>query len=73
MLISIVKSSPLHIQIYHLIKKHLIEEYYQPDERLVEVKLAEEFGASRGPVRESLRMLIQDELIIQRGNALKVF
>ena len=59
----------LHIQIYQLVKKRLIEGYYQPGERLVEVKLAEEFGVSRGPVREALRMLIQDELLVKKGNA----
>jgi DNA-binding GntR family transcriptional regulator len=50
-----------------------LEGYYTLGERLVEVKLAEEFGVSRGPVREALKMLIQDELLVQKGNAIHVF
>jgi DNA-binding GntR family transcriptional regulator len=68
-----VKAEPLHVQVYQLIKKRLIEGYYPPGERLVEVRLAEEYGVSRAPVREAMRMLIQDELVIQKGNALYVF
>jgi DNA-binding GntR family transcriptional regulator len=36
---------------------------YQPGERLSEVGLAQEFGISRGPVREALRMLAGEELV----------
>lgn len=70
---SIVKTEPLHAQLYQLMKKRLIEGFYEPGERLVEVRIAEEYGISRAPVREALRMLIQDELLIQKGNALVVF
>lgn len=73
LLASIVKTEPLHAQLYQLIKKRLIDGFYQPAERLVEVRLAEEFGVSRGPVREALRMLVQDQLLIQNGNGLCVF
>lgn len=72
-MLTVVKAEPLHSQIYQLIKKRLIDGYYQPGERLVEVRLAKEFGVSRAPVRESLRMLIQDELLEQKENALFVF
>ncbi|WP_257984396.1 GntR family transcriptional regulator [Neobacillus cucumis] len=68
-----VKTEPLHAQLYQLIKKRLIDGFYQPGERLVEVRLAEEFSVSRAPVREALRMLMQDGLLLQKGNALHVF
>ncbi|OIK12257.1 GntR family transcriptional regulator [Bacillus sp. MUM 13] len=70
---TVVKSEPLHSQVYQLIKKKLLEGYFQPGERLIEVRLAEEYRISRAPVREALRMLIQDGLVIQNGNALYVF
>ncbi|MGG3467904.1 GntR family transcriptional regulator [Neobacillus pocheonensis] len=72
-MLSIVKTEPLHAQMYQLIKKRLIDGYYNPGERLVEVRLAEEFGVSRAPVREALRMLVQDELLVQKGSAMHVF
>lgn len=72
-MLSIVKTEPLHAQLYQLIKKRLIEGFYSPGERLVEVRLAEEFEVSRAPVREAMRMLVQDELLIQNGNRLYVF
>ncbi len=71
-LLLLVKET-LNAQIYQLLKKRLLEGYYALGERLVEVRLAEEFGVSRGPVREALKMLIQDELLVQKGNAIHVF
>ncbi|MDQ1004922.1 DNA-binding GntR family transcriptional regulator [Neobacillus niacini] len=71
-MLSLVKET-LNAQIYQLLKKRLLEGYYALGERLVEVRLAEEFGVSRGPVREALKMLIQDELLVQKGNAINVF
>lgn len=70
---TVVKTEPLHAQLYQLIKKRLIDAFYQPGERLVEVRMADEFGVSRAPVREAMRMLIQDGLLIQKGSALHVF
>lgn len=72
-MLTVVKTEPLHAQLYQLIKKRLIDGFYQPGERLVEVRLAEEFSVSRAPVREALRMLMQDGLLLQKGNALHVF
>ncbi|WP_167577781.1 GntR family transcriptional regulator [Ammoniphilus sp. YIM 78166] len=62
----IKKSEPLHNQVYHIVKRMLIEGEYQPGDRLVEVKLAESLGVSRAPVREAIRMLIQDGLLEQK-------
>lgn len=39
---------------------------YRPGDRLVEVEIAARFGVSRAPVREALRMLMKDELVVQR-------
>lgn len=39
---------------------------YKPGERLVEAELAARYGVSRAPVREALRMLTRDELVVQR-------
>lgn len=63
----------LTVQVYQHLKKRLLDGYYPGGERLIEVKIAEEFNVSRGPVREALKMLIQEELVVQNGNTLKVF
>jgi DNA-binding GntR family transcriptional regulator len=67
------KMEPLHHQAYHIIKNMIIEGDLRPGERLVEVKLAEKLGTSRGPIREAIRMLVQDGLIQQTEGALSIF
>ncbi|WP_240376816.1 GntR family transcriptional regulator [Bacillus piscicola] len=59
----IVKADPLHLQAYQLIKQLILEKEFEPGERVVELRLAKKLGISRGPVREALRMLIQDGLL----------
>ncbi|ASV68619.1 GntR family transcriptional regulator [Cytobacillus sp. FSL W7-1323] len=71
-MISIMRET-LTVQVYQHLKKRLLDGYYPGGERLIEVKIAEEFNVSRGPVREALKMLIQEELVVQNGNTLKVF
>ena len=37
--------------------RRILGGHYDPGERLVELRIAEEFGTSQGPVREALREL----------------
>ncbi len=56
--------------IYHGIRKAIISESLHPGERLVEVELCKEYGASRGPVREVLAQLSREgfvELVPNKG------
>lgn len=69
----IIKSVPLHLQAYDLIKDQIMKGYFKPGNRIVESKLAEILNISRGPIREALRMLIQDGLLVQQKGAIKVF
>jgi DNA-binding GntR family transcriptional regulator len=57
------KQDPLFIQAYEVIKKKILRGVLQPGDRLPEVHLAEELGVSRNPVREALRLLMQDGLV----------
>lgn len=50
-----------------------MEGKYQPGERLVETKVAEKLGVSRGTVREAFRMLTKDDLLFQRETSLFVY
>ncbi|WP_176222271.1 GntR family transcriptional regulator [Tuberibacillus sp. Marseille-P3662] len=63
----VIKSEPLHIQAYNHIKHLILNNEFVPGEQLTEVKLANKLGISRGPVREAMRMLLQDGLVNQKG------
>lgn len=47
----IQKTELLHNQVYHILKGMIIDGEYQPGERLVETRVAERIGVSRGTIR----------------------
>lgn len=51
-------------QIHDLIKKRIIEGAYSPGERLFEAKLARELEVSRSPIREAIRTLEEEGLLL---------
>lgn len=63
----IIRTEPFHIQAYKHIQANLIANSYAPGERLTETALATKLGISRGPVREAIRMLLHDGLLVQEG------
>ena len=69
----ITKADPLHIQAYQVLKNLILKREYGPGERMVEARLAERLGISRGPVREAFRMLIQDGLLVQGEGSVYVY
>ena len=44
-------------QIKDVLVQRILEGYYEPGQRLIELRIAEEFGVSQAPVREALREL----------------
>jgi DNA-binding GntR family transcriptional regulator len=54
---------PLRDVIKEEIRRAILQGAYKPGERLVEDRLAEDFGVSRNPVREALRALAAEGLI----------
>ncbi|WP_134702259.1 GntR family transcriptional regulator [Ammoniphilus sp. YIM 78166] len=64
----IQKAQPLHEQVYHILLNMLLDGEFEPGERLVETRLADQLNVSRGPIREAIRMLIKDGLLVQQGN-----
>ncbi|MEH7176845.1 GntR family transcriptional regulator [Neobacillus vireti] len=69
----IKKTELLHSQVYNIVKTMIMMGEYQPGERLVETKVAEKLGVSRGTVREAFRMLIKDDLLVQNESMLFVY
>lgn len=69
----IVKPASLHVQTYQILKKSIMNGERKPSERVVEAKVASTLGISRGPVREAIRMLIQDGLLVYNDGFVKVY
>jgi DNA-binding GntR family transcriptional regulator len=52
-----VNRAVLREQIKDLLMQRILEGHYEPGQRLVELRIAEELGVSQAPVREALREL----------------
>jgi DNA-binding GntR family transcriptional regulator len=66
---SIEKPIPYYEQFYHSIKKMIFEGKYKPGERIVETQLAKEFNVSKSPIREAIRILEKEGLIVVKGKS----
>lgn len=53
---------------YERIRAAIVESRYPPGQRLVEQRIAEELGLSRTPVREALRLLEAEGLVVSERN-----
>ena len=53
---------------YAKVRTAIVESRYPPGHRLVEQRIAEELGLSRTPVREALRMLQAEGLVVSERN-----
>jgi DNA-binding GntR family transcriptional regulator len=60
----VIKKESLAEQAFNLIKKEIISGKLAPAEELPEKKLAQELGISRTPVREALRRLAVEGLVV---------
>jgi DNA-binding GntR family transcriptional regulator len=58
------KKTNLYEQVYQSIKSSIIQGIYQPGEKLKEIRLAQQLNTSRTPVREALRKLEKEGLVI---------
>jgi DNA-binding GntR family transcriptional regulator len=52
-----VNRAVLREQIKDVLMQRILEGYYEPGQRVVEMRIADEFGVSQAPVREALREL----------------
>ena len=55
---------PLREVVFNTLRQAIIEGEFQPGERLMEVTLANKLGVSRTPVREAIRMLELEGLVV---------
>lgn len=61
----IIRSIPLYQQVYNQLRKEIITGKLESDSTINEVHLARDLEVSRGPVREAIRILEQEGLIIR--------
>ncbi len=58
------KGGPRGQQVVEILRSAIITGDYEPGERLIEATLSTELGTSRGPVREALRQLENEGLVV---------
>lgn len=66
------QSQPLYQQVYDLVRHLIISGEIQPGSRIVVSKLAEQYEISRTPLREALRQLQKEGLLVQNNRGTKV-
>ena len=64
----IMKMKSIREQVYEALKEKIINGEISSGERIVEVDYAKEFGVSRTPLREALRMLEFEGLVNSSEN-----
>lgn len=62
------RPAPLYRQVYTLLRRQILEGKYSPGEVLHESRMAESLAVSRTPVREALRQLEREGLLIPHGS-----
>lgn len=69
----IEKNEPYYLKIYKIMKDRIFDGTYQPGEKLVESQLNKEFEVSKSPVREAVRVLENEGLIVIKNSRLYVY
>ncbi|GEO24448.1 GntR family transcriptional regulator [Alicyclobacillus acidoterrestris] len=69
----IQRALPLVNQVYEHLRAAILSGELRPGEKIVETKLAAELAVSRSPVREAMRLLTNEQLLVEQGGALHVF
>ncbi|MBU8907609.1 GntR family transcriptional regulator [Desertibacillus haloalkaliphilus] len=63
----VIRSEPLYDLVYNHIKNDIFTQAFDPKKRLNEAQLARRLDVSRGPVREAIRRLEQEGLIVSNS------
>jgi DNA-binding GntR family transcriptional regulator len=70
---SIEKSVPYYDQVYDSIKRKIILGDFRPGEKIFEAKIARQFQISRSPVREAVRALVKEGLLVIENSKITVY
>jgi len=69
---SLQRPAPLYRQVYEVLRRRILDGEYAPGANVQEVRTAEMLQVSRTPVREALRQLEREGLVVARGSELQV-
>lgn len=69
----VTREAPLYEQIYTLLKQMIMSNELKPNERIIDTQLAAKFQTSRSPIREALRKLEQDGIIVNNRGIITVY
>jgi DNA-binding GntR family transcriptional regulator len=61
-----VRSQSLRDQAYAAIRASILDGRFEPGELLIEGRIAQQLGVSRGPVRDALHDLVEDGLVVDQ-------
>jgi DNA-binding GntR family transcriptional regulator len=70
---SIEKSVPYYDQVYDSIKRKIILGDFRPGEKIFEAKIARQFQISRSPVREAVKALVKEGLLVIENSKITVY
>jgi DNA-binding GntR family transcriptional regulator len=70
---SIEKSVPYYDQIYDSIRRKIMLGDFRPGEKIFEAKIARDFQISRSPVREAVRALVKEGLLVVEKSKITVY
>lgn len=69
----IQRAIPLVHQVYEYMKGAILSGKFPSNEKIVETKIATDLKVSRSPVREAIRLLIANQLLVEEDGSIKVF
>lgn len=64
------KTPPLYLRVYQILKDSIVNGDFAPGEQIVETKLAQELQVSRTPIRDAIRQLAKDRLVVSQENGI---
>src|SRR5215213_3173478 len=67
-MVELQRSAPLYQQVYRVLRRQILQGEYAPGGIVQESRTAEMLRVSRTPVREALRQLEKEGLLVARGS-----
>jgi DNA-binding GntR family transcriptional regulator len=64
----VIKVNALNQQVYAILKNKILKKEILPGTRLIDSQLAKEFGISRTPLRDAIRKLVENGLVVPGKN-----
>lgn len=61
---SLERKNPYYVQFYQMIKQMIFEGKIKPGERINETQFAKEYNVSKSPIREAIRILEKEGLLV---------